>query len=208
MVKTKPAGSEMLMNWPERVWVYSPVRWIFLRRHARFWQKLAGRIPARRCLEIGCGLGKGATILVDLMESRYVAAGDYEEILVNRAHRFYHRSYQDRIDFLVFDAQDLPFPDDSFDAVVNYGIIHHILDWRRSIREITRVLEPGGMFYFEEIYPALYANFLLKRVLQHPREDRFGPEEFLAELGLNGLKVLPGVDIAAKYAIVGAARKE
>ena len=71
------------------------------------------------------------------------------------------------------DAQDLPFPNACFDAVVNFGIIHHVLDWRRCISELSRVTQPGGAFYFEEIYPPLYANFLLKRMVRHPTSDRF-----------------------------------
>ncbi len=101
----------------------------------------------------------------------------------------------------------LPFQDSTFDAVVNFGIIHHVLDWRSCIREIARVVRPGGVFYFEEIYPPLYANFLLRRMLRHPTEDRFYAREFLEAFKTNGLRLLQGVRTNSKFGIVGAAQK-
>jgi len=51
------------------------------------------------------------------------------------------------------------------DAVFNFGIIHHLEDWEKGIQEIARVLVQGGLFYCEEIYPPLYANFLFRRLV-------------------------------------------
>ena len=58
----------------------------------------------------------------------------------------------------VGDAERIDVPDASFDAVVDYGILHHVPDWRRALREIARVLKPGGMFYFEDILKGLTEN--------------------------------------------------
>jgi ubiquinone/menaquinone biosynthesis C-methylase UbiE len=197
----------MMMNWPERVWIYSPVRVFFLRREIRKWLKVTGRIPVHDALEIGCGLGKGAQRLVEDMCFDRVIAFDIEERLVRWASRRVPGRFGDRITFFVGDAQDLPFSDVSFDAVVNFGIIHHVLDWRRCIREIGRVTKPGGFFFFEEIYPPLYANFLMKRLVKHPTEDRFYAPDFLESLAENHLHILEGVRTSSRFGIVGAARK-
>ena len=198
---------QMLMNWPERVWIYSPIRVIFLRLHAERWLKLAGVRP-QNVLEIGCGLGRGARILVDKMGSENVVAFDLEESLIRAAVKKLPSRLERKISFFVGDAQDLPFGDSVFDAVVNYGIIHHVLDWQKCIREISRVMRHGGIFYFEEIYPPLYANFLLRRMLRHPREDRFDGPRFLESLKSSKLKLLEGVRTGSRFGIVGAARKE
>ena len=195
------------MNWPERVWIYSPVRVFFLRREIRRWLKLIGQVRFGDALEIGCGLGKGAQRLIEDMGFERVIAFDLEERLVRWASRTLPGRFNDTVAFYVGDAQDLPFADASFDAVVNFGIIHHVLDWRRSIREISRVTKPGGYFLFEEIYPPLYANFFMKRLVKHPTEDRFYAREFLQCLTENGLHLLEGVQTSSKYGIVGAARK-
>ena len=199
---------EMLMNWPERVWIYSPVRVFFQKREISEWLRLVGPQQVDCALEIGCGLGKGARLLVEKMGFKRVVAFDLEHSLVRRAKRALPSDLAGKIAYHVGNAEDLPFEDSSFDAVVNFGIIHHVLDWRRCIREIGRVTKPGGIFYFEEIYPPLYANFLLKRMLRHPTEDRFYAQEFLEALESNKLHLADGVRTDSKYGIVGAAQKK
>jgi SAM-dependent methyltransferase len=49
-----------------------------------------------------------------------------------------------RADVRVADAENLPFSDDTFDLVYSYGVVHHSPDTTRAIREIHRVLRPGG----------------------------------------------------------------
>lgn len=194
------------MNWPERIWIYSPVRPLFLGRHVAQWRKRYGLRRNEKALEIGCGLGKGAQILVDRLEFSEVTAFDLEESLAHRAAKKLPARLRSRIRLLVADAQSLPFPDDTFDAVVNFGIIHHVLDWRACIREIARVLKPHGLFFFEEIYPPLYANFLLGPLLRHPREDRFYESDFLTELEHNSLHLMKDVKTGSRFGIVGAAQ--
>lgn len=46
----------------------------------------------------------------------------------------------------VADAEALPYPDDSFDLVVGHAVLHHIPDVEKALREVVRVLAPGGRF--------------------------------------------------------------
>lgn len=54
-------------------------------------------------------------------------------------------------DFRVADAQDIPFPDNTFDCVCSMGVLHHVPNTQKALDEIYRVLKPGGrlivMFY-------------------------------------------------------------
>lgn len=44
------------------------------------------------------------------------------------------------------DATQLPFADGSFDVVVSYLMLHHVIAWRQALDEVSRVLRPGGRF--------------------------------------------------------------
>ena len=71
---------------------------------------------------------------------------------------------------------------------------------------IGRVLKDNGVFFFEEIYPPLYANPLFRRILVHPRENRFYGPEFRAALTASGLHLLDGYK-ESRFAILGIAEK-
>jgi ubiquinone/menaquinone biosynthesis C-methylase UbiE len=66
--------------------------------------------------------------------------------------------------FLISDAENLPFNDGAFDIVYSYGVLHHTPNIRAAIREIYRVLRPGGeariMIY------AKYSEFNFYTILQ------------------------------------------
>ena len=52
------------------------------------------------------------------------------------------------IDGRVADAEGIPYEDDTFDLVVGHAVLHHIPDVELSLREVVRVLKPGGRFVF------------------------------------------------------------
>src|SRR4029077_17906297 len=48
----------------------------------------------------------------------------------------------------VADAEGIPYEDNTFDLVVGHAVLHHIPDVELSLREVVRVLKPGGRFVF------------------------------------------------------------
>ncbi len=70
------------------------------------------------------------------------------------------------------DIYHLPFAR-PFDFAFSIGVLHHLPDWRGGLAEIARVLKPGGFYFLEEYYPALYQNFLTRHLFRHPETDRF-----------------------------------
>ena len=194
----------MKTNLIERLWVDGPWRVPFIASELRFFMDLCSVSPGGRLLEVGCGRGAGARMILRRYSPRMLDAIDVDPDMIRRARRWTRPALARRVSYQVADAQELPFSTGSMDAVFNFGIIHHLEDWRRGIREISRVLRPGGAFLFEEIYPALYAGFLLRHLLIHPRHDRFQGPQYRAELEANGLRIVPGYR-ETKYTIVGAA---
>ncbi|MDW7772617.1 MAG: class I SAM-dependent methyltransferase [Desulfobulbaceae bacterium] len=196
----------MKVNWPERIWVNSPVRRYVQQREARFFRKLQQLAPGAECLEIGCGCGTGAKIISHAFAPASIHALDIDADMLRAAKKKSAAWNSVPLHLLAADAQKLPFPDQSFDAVFNYGIIHHLEDWQQGIAEIARVLRKSGIFYFEEIYPPLYANPLFRRILVHPRENRFHGPQYRAALAEAGLHLLDGYK-ESRFAILGAARR-
>ena len=63
----------------------------------------------------------------------------------------------------VADAESIPYPDDSFDLVVGHAVLHHIPDVELALREVLRVLKPGGRFVFAG-EPTKYGDFVARRL--------------------------------------------
>ncbi|UCG13370.1 MAG: class I SAM-dependent methyltransferase [Deltaproteobacteria bacterium] len=196
----------MKVNWAERVWVNSPLRSLILKREIQFFKKLRDLPPESHCLEIGCGRGAGALIILREFQPSRLEALDVDPTMIRLAQGRKPSWALDHLLFYVSDAQHLPYSDASMDAVFNFGIIHHLEDWEQGIKEIARVLRKDGGFYFEEIYPALYANVLTRKLLDHPTENRFRGPEFRMALATEGLKLLSGYR-ETRFGILGVAVK-
>ena len=197
----------MKVNWLERLWVNSPVRLLVQRQETGFFKRLRDMAPGGHVLEIGCGRGAGAELILGNFRPRRVDALDLDHGMIRLARRRRLRQPNGPLFFYVADAQHLPYHDSSLDGVFNFGIIHHLEDWEQGVREIARVLKTGGGFYFEEIYPPLYANPLFRHLLDHPTENRFHGREFRGALRAAGLALLPGYR-ETPFGILGVAVKK
>jgi ubiquinone/menaquinone biosynthesis C-methylase UbiE len=181
----------MLMNKTETLLVTSPANRTFQRWvEAPILRRLGGRTPGARALEIGCGSGYGTKLIIDQFGAATVDAIDLDPAMVDRArHRL--RRYRDQVRVVQGSADDLQTAlgaeDSSYDAVFDFGIIHHVTNWRDAVAEVARVLKPGGQFYFLEVTAAALARPSYRRLLGHPIEDRFTAGQFLAELSGHGL---------------------
>lgn len=95
----------------------------------------------QRVLEIGVGMG--ADYLEWLKAGAKATGIDLSSASVERAKRRCEMAGYTP-DLRVSDAEHLPFPDDIFDIVYSYGVMHHSPDTPQCIREAYRVLKPGG----------------------------------------------------------------
>jgi len=144
-------------------------------------RRLGGRTDGQRVLEIGCGRGVGTEIVLSLFGAAHVDAFDLDPEMVELAEARLAR-FGDRARVWQGDATAIDAPDAHYDAVFDFGIVHHVPDWRAALREVARVLRPGGRFFFEEVTRHALDRALYRRLFVHPSEDRFTAESFVAAL--------------------------
>jgi ubiquinone/menaquinone biosynthesis C-methylase UbiE len=109
------------------------------------------QFPRKRLLEVGCGMSSD---LLQFARGGALCTGvdlTPRSIEISR-HRF--SLYGERGDFVLSDGEHLPFADESFDVVYSNGVLHHTPDTAGAIREVHRVLRPGGtakvMLYYRD----------------------------------------------------------
>jgi SAM-dependent methyltransferase len=141
-----------------------------------------------RVLDIGCGSGVVSKMLREAGWEVYGTDISLEGI----------RRYRGRGLFgVVSDAEKpLPFCDRSFDAVWLTEVIEHLMDYRRMVQEIRRILKPGGRIYVTAPNSVFYGYRLLYLLgkcpteLQHPFHIRFFSPGFLCRtLRENGFRI-------------------
>ena len=101
----------------------------------------AAAVRGKRVLDIACGEGYGSFMLAQAAAHVYGADIDRETVVL--ASRKY--GGRDNLDFLAAACGSLPLGDDSVDCVVSFETIEHIHEQQEFLREVKRVLAPGGM---------------------------------------------------------------
>lgn len=179
----------MILNRFEFVLMNNPVRAAIQRRlEARWLLELGGAMSGGRALEVGCGRGVGTELILDAFGADSVDAFDLDPRMVEQARRRLARR-GDAVRLWVGDVTAIDAPDASYDAVFDFGIIHHVPDWRAAFAEVSRVLVPGGTFYCEEVLRDFVDHPMLRRLFDHPRDDRFGVPDL--EAGLRAADLEP-----------------
>ena len=189
----------MILNRLEYALMNNPFR-AAMQRHfeAKRLLDMGGPVTGGTVLEIGCGRGVGVEIILDLFAARHVDAFDLDSRMIARAqHRFRRRKDQVRV--WQGDATAIAVEDDHYDAVFDFGIIHHVPQWRSALSEVYRVLKPGGRFYAEEVLARVVTHWLVRRLLEHPQADRFSDEQFCAVLVEVGFAVVGSVEMRGDF---------
>jgi fatty-acid O-methyltransferase len=105
-------------------------------------------LTGKEVLEVGCGHGGGASYLM-----RTLQPDSYTGLDLNQAGIDFCRKRHNlpRLRFVQGDAENLPFADQSFDAVINVESSHCYPTFSRFLAEVARVLRPGGHFLYTDL---------------------------------------------------------
>ncbi|HEU5106441.1 MAG TPA: class I SAM-dependent methyltransferase [Solirubrobacterales bacterium] len=136
--------------------------------------KALGLPSEARILEVGCGRGIALPVLDRLCRPRRLAGLDIEEELLMEA-AVHLREHGAAAELHCGDVRRMPFADESFDVVIDFGTLYHIAGSRSAIEEIERVLAPGGTFVYET---------KASQFLSHPIRSRGRRLPALADHGL------------------------
>lgn len=107
---------------------------------------------ARRGLDVGCGPGQFTILFAERLPGAEVWGIDLAPTMIElaRGHAM-ESAAAERLHFDVADVARLPFPDAHFDVVMSSGSIKHWPDQAAALREIYRVLAPGGRAFIGEM---------------------------------------------------------
>jgi len=104
--------------------------------------QLQKQINAKTLLDVGCGTGFILNIANDLFEELYgvdITQAMLDKVDISSGKIKLYRTL----------AQKLPFDNNYFDMASSYAFLHHLDDYKDVLREVYRVLKPGGIYYID-----------------------------------------------------------
>ena len=139
----------------------------------------------KRVLEIGCGSGFGAELLMASAPKSYVGI----DIMDDQISLAQQRNLKNA-EFMVMDVSQIAmFGESEIDEIIDFRILHHVPEWRSVLAECYKLLSPGGAMYVIEPYRFLskLADTFLE--WQHPEEALFTVAEFENEMRILGFEI-------------------
>jgi arsenite methyltransferase len=102
-------------------------------------------------LVVGCGNGVSACKIAKIYGCKIVGIDIYEGMVETSCKRAEKEGLSDRVEFRVADAQDLPFSDNVFDAVISESVTSFPEDKLKAISEYVKVVKKGGYIGLNEV---------------------------------------------------------
>jgi ubiquinone/menaquinone biosynthesis C-methylase UbiE len=126
--------------------------------------KIAGLSDTHTLLEVGCGNGATAVFLAQKYGCNVVGIDSSESMIASAAKRVIADRLASKVEFLVADAVNLPFPDSMFDTIICEAVFSIIIDKERAANEFRRVLRSGGKL--------LMLDFVLRKEVPKELQSR------------------------------------
>ena len=180
----------MILNKFEFLAMNNPIR-NAIQRHIEIKRirKLSNLPPNKTVLEIGCGTGNGSKIIKEYFQTNKIYATDLDKRMITIAQKKKDKT----IVFEMQDATKLKYKNNTFDAVFDLGVIHHIPNWKTCLKELKRVLKPNGQLIIEDLSIETFSTFqgkLMKKVLDHPYTSMYKENELIKHLKKLNFKII------------------
>ena len=112
-----------------------------------------------RVLDVGCGNGGISLLLADLRPDLQILGVDYEPKPLEDASTYAARNGLKNLTFEQGDAHNLKYDDATFDGVLCQTVLTHVRDAQAVVKEMTRVLKSGGVFFAAEYTDSAMSNY-------------------------------------------------
>jgi ubiquinone/menaquinone biosynthesis C-methylase UbiE len=183
---------------------------------------LAGHLPVdvRRVLDLGCGPGTTVAALAAVLPGTQWIGGDLSGRMLRLAKRHLFRAGVGA-QLARLDALALPFSDASVDGVVGHSFLYLVTDEHQVLREVWRVLRPGGRIACMEPAAGYVSPSGIWRVAHDPRflfsippwramsrrHRRYSPESFTIALRAAGFDAIRCMPVLGGLGMIGSGRR-
>jgi ubiquinone/menaquinone biosynthesis C-methylase UbiE len=183
-------------HWMQRI-IFNPIQRTVL--------QLAGEQVASpgAILDVGCGTGKLLKSARGRFPGARLVGADAAEEMVKYAQT---STPDGTIEFRQATAEDLPFPNASFDLVFSTMTFHHWQNQARGSAELARVLAPGGRWLLADFVVSGFLKPVRALLKIHQFPDRAHLQSILAEAGLNVVKEQRLSRLGGQVAVIVIAR--
>lgn len=144
-------------------------------------------IAGKDVLEVGCGRGEGSASVFERFRPHSLVGLDLARAAIRHCRRSHDRP---GLSFVAGDSEDLPFPNASFEVVLNVESSHCYPHMSRFLSEVHRVLKPGGLL--------LYADFRPTEPAPAGAVAKDDIAELLRQMAGAGLKIVEEEDITSE----------
>ena len=147
-------------------------------------KKAASLLEERRYfLDFGCGSGFLSKLI---SETRLFEYGHGVDVSITQANLFNDNLDGSGHKAIIADIKYLPYADASFDMAGCYSVLHHLLDYKYAVSEVTRVLKPGGILYIDfeptrKFRTLMHFPIKLRRMLIDRAPENLDQFEYLSE---------------------------
>ena len=157
-------------------------KWYIEKVELKTFEKFGLGLHGADILEVGCGNGYAASLITARGVNSYTGVDIMPEQLAIARKRNLPNA-----NFVLGSADDLSqFPDKSFDAILDFCILHHVEGWRTFFDESRRVLRDGGSIYIADLSKTCIRIVDALLHWGHAEEALFTLKEFEAEANQRG----------------------
>ncbi|MCL5292940.1 MAG: class I SAM-dependent methyltransferase [Actinobacteria bacterium] len=147
-------------------------------RFSRRWSGQAARsmilglqVPAHPAIvEIGCGPAAALFEAIKMLKPSLAIGMDTDEKMIEAARTEAAKIDISPVKLMLGQAEDLPLAPSSIDLVIGFEVLHHVGDWHQAVREIARVLKPGGHFLSREAFNPTRARWFGRLIHRIPKD--------------------------------------